>query len=214
MAGLWDCGRAITEQDGTCINYKAPYTVYTISKIAAVQLVEHYNQAHGVTGISFRFAAVYGHGPHTQYYSGGKVITPKLTVFIRNAIASRPIEIWGDPTKGQDVVYVKDVVGAIIGAIASDKAHGLYNITSGVRTSLEEEAKALIKVFSPPDRPSEICYKPEKPSMPCTYLYDISKAKRDFNYEIRYPLVKMFQDMKEEMAQERFPHLIKRELKS
>jgi UDP-glucose 4-epimerase len=214
VAGLWDCGRAITEQEGPSINYKAPYTVYTISKIAAVQLVEHYHQAHGVTGISFRFAAVYGYGPHTQYYSAGKVITPKLTVFIRNAMASRPIEIWGDPTKGQDVVYVKDVVGAIIGAIGSESAHGLYNITSGVRTSLEEEARAIIKVFSPPGSPSEICYKPDMPSMPCTYLYDISKARRDFNYEIRYPLEKMFQDMKVEMAQERFPHLIKREIKN
>jgi len=214
VAGLWDCGRAITEQDGPSINYTAPYAVYTISKIAAVQLVEHYHQAHGVTGISFRFAAVYGYGPHTEFYSGGKVITPKLTVFIRNAIAGLPIEIWGDPTKGQDVVYVKDVVGAIIGAIDSDKAHGLYNITSGVRTSLEEEAQGIIKVFSPPDHPSEIRYRPDKPSMPCTYLYDISKAKRDFNYEVRYSLTKMLQDIKKEMELRRFPHLIKREKKA
>jgi UDP-glucose 4-epimerase len=213
VAGLWASGRAITEQDGPAIDFKAPYCVYTISKIAATQFVEHYDQTHGVTGISFRFAAVYGYGPHTTYYSNKKVITPKLTVFINNAINGLPLEIWGDPTKGQDVVYVKDVVGGIIASIESDRAQGLYNITSGVRTSLEEEAKAIVNVFSPPNKRSEIIYKPEKPSMPCTYLYDISKAKRDFGYTINYPLEKMFQDMKKEMELKRFPHLIERERK-
>jgi UDP-glucose 4-epimerase len=213
VAGLWDCGRAITEEDGPSIIYTADHAVYTISKIAAVNLVEHYHQAHGVVGISFRFAAVYGSGPHTEFYAGGKVRVPKSTVFIRNAIAGEPLEIWGDPTKGQDIVYVKDVVGGIIRAIDSDEAHGLYNITSGVRTSLEEEVKGIIKVFSPPDHPSEIRYRPEKPNMPCNFLYDISKAKRDFHYEVRYPLMKMFEDIKVEMGMRRFPHLIEREMK-
>jgi UDP-glucose 4-epimerase len=214
VAGLWDCGRPITEEDGPSIIYTADHAVYTITKIAAVNLVEHYHQAHGVVGISFRFAAIYGYGPHTEFYAGGKVRVPKSTVFIRNAIAGDPIEIWGNPSKGQDIVYVKDVVGGIIGAIDSDKAHGLYNVTSGIRTSLDEEVKGVIKVFSPPDHPSEIRYRPDKPDMPCNFLYDISKAKRDFNYQVRYPLMKMLQDMKNEMELRRFPHLIKREIKS
>jgi len=138
---------------------------------------------------------------------------PKSTVFIRNAIAGNPIEIWGDPTRGQDIVYVKDVVGAIIGAIDSDKAHGLYNITSGVKTTLDEEVKGIIKVFSPPGHPSEIRYRPERPSMPCTYVYDISKAKRDFSYQVRYPFMRMLQDIKLEMEARRFSHLINREKK-
>jgi len=214
VAGLWDCGRPITEEDGPSIIYTADHAVYTITKIAAVNLVEHYHQAHGVVGISFRFASVYGYGPHTEfYYAGGKVCIPKLTVFIRNALAGDPIEIWGDPLRGQDIVYVKDVVGAIIGAIDIDKAHGLYNITSGVRTSLDEEVKGVIEVFSPPERRSEIHYRPDKPNMPATFLYDINKAKRDFNYEVRYPLMRMLQDIKYEMACQRFPHLIRREKK-
>jgi UDP-glucose 4-epimerase len=213
VAGLWNCGRPITEEDGPSIVYSADHAVYTISKIAAVSLVEHYRQAHGVIGISFRFAAVYGFGPHTEFYAGGKVRIPKSTVFIRNAIAGNPIEIWGDPTRGQDIVYVKDVVGAIIGAIDSDKAHGLYNITSGVKTTLDEEVKGIIKVFSPPGHPSEIRYRPERPSMPCTYVYDISKAKRDFSYQVRYPFMRMLQDIKLEMEARRFSHLINREKK-
>ena len=46
-------------------------------------------------------------------------------------------------------MYLKDVVGAYLGAFASDTAAGLYNIASGVSTTLEEEAKGIASVFSP-----------------------------------------------------------------
>lgn len=215
VAKLWDSGRPITEEDKPNIIYTADHAVYTISKIAAINLIEHYSQVHNIIGISFRFASVYGYGPHTEFYfDGGRVCIPKVTVFMRRAIASDPIEIWGDPSLGQDIVYVKDVAGAIIRALDSDKAQGLYNITSGVRTSLEEEAKGIVEVFSSEGHRSEICYRPDKPNMPATFLYDISKAKRDFNYQVKYPPLEMFRDMKKEMELKRFPHLIRRELKS
>ena len=213
ISGLWDSGRAITEEDERTINYKDDHAVYIISKIAAINMVEHYHQAHGVVGITFRFPGVYGYGPHTEIYVDNKVRAPRFTVFMRNAIAGDPLEIWGDPSRGHDFVYVKDVVGAIIGAIDSNRAHGLYNIASGVRTSLDEEVKGIIEVFSSPEHRSEIRYRSDKPNIPNTYLYDISKVKRDCNYEVHYPFMKMLQDIKHEMSCQRFPHLISRQKK-
>jgi UDP-glucose 4-epimerase len=215
VAKLWDSGRAITEEDDQRIIYTDDHTVYIISKVAAVNLVEHYHQAHGVVGISFRLPGVYGFGPHTERYTGGgKVRVLRTTVFIQKAIAGEPIDIWGDPSRGHDFVYVKDIVGAIIGVVDSNRAHGLYNIASGVRTSLDEEVKGIIDVFSSPTRRSEIRYRPDKPNIPNTYLYDISKAKRDFNYKVCYPFMEMLRDIKLEMESRRFPHLINREKKS
>jgi UDP-glucose 4-epimerase len=215
VAQLWDAGRAITEEDQSQFVYTDDHVVYIISKIAAVQLVEHYRQAHGIEGISFRLPGVYGFGPHTEIYADrGTVRMLRTNVFIRKAIAGDPIEIWGDPSRGHDFVYVKDVIGGIIGALKSDRAHGLYNIASGVRTSLEEEVKTIIDLFSPSGHRSEIRYRPDKPNIPNTYLYDISKAKRDFGYTIHYPFRKMLEDIKYEMACERFPHLMGRQKKS
>jgi UDP-glucose 4-epimerase len=212
---LWDAGRAITEEDQAKFVYTDDHVVYIISKIAAVQLVEHYRQAHGIAGISFRLPGVYGFGPHTEIYAdGGTVRMLRTNVFIRKAMAGEPIEIWGDPSRGHDFVYVKDVVGGIIGALDSDRAQGLYNIASGVRTSIEEEAKTVVDVFCPPGRRSEIRYRPEKPNIPRTYLYDISKARRDFGYTLHYPFRKMIEDIKAEMAQQRFPHLMGRQKKA
>lgn len=213
VAGLWDCGRPITEKDPRTIIYTGDHAVYVISKIAAVDLVEHYRQAYGLQGISFRLPAVYGFGPHTEIYQDGKPVMRGFSTFIHKAILGDSIEIWGDCRRGRDLVYVKDVVGAFIGAIESDKAHGLYNIATGAVTSLDEEVKGIIEVFSPPDRRSKIIYRPEKPDMPYAYLYDISKAKQDLGYEVRYPYTRMLQDIKHEMACQRFAHLIRREKK-
>jgi UDP-glucose 4-epimerase len=213
VAGLWDCGRAITEEDPLSIIYTGDHAVYVITKIAAMNLVEHYHQVHGITGISFRLPAVYGYGPHTEIYVDGKPTVPGFTTFIRKAAAGDPIEIWGDPSRGRDLVYVKDVVGAFVGAIDSSAAHGLYNIASGIKTSLDEEVKCIIEVFSPPERRSAIRYRPDKPDMPYAYLYDISKARRDLHYEVRYPLMRMLQDFRDEMISQRFQHLIGREKK-
>jgi len=214
VAGIWACGRPITEEDPRSIVYTGDHAVYIITKIAAMDLVEHYSQSYGIQGISFRLPAVYGYGPHTEVYADGRPIVPGFTAFIRKAIAGEPIEIWGDPHVGRDMVYVKDVVSAFVGALDSGTAHGLYNIASGSITSLEDEVRGIVEVFSPRDHRSEVRYRPDKPTAKnYAYLYDICKARRDFGYEVRYPLMRMLEDYKEEMNGRRFQHLICREHK-
>jgi UDP-glucose 4-epimerase len=198
VSGLWDCNRAITEEDQRTINYTGDHSVYIISKIAAMDLIEHYHYEYGVQGISLRLPAVYAYGPRQGMHINGKFIKAGFNVFIEKAMASEAIEIWGDPKKGKDIVYVKDVVSAFIRAVDSKTAQGLYNIASGVCTTLEEEVKGIVEVFSPKEKPSEISYNPDKPDT-LAYLYDISKAKRDLGYVVKYPFRKMLEDYKSEM---------------
>ena len=164
--------------------------------------------------VSFRLPAVYGFGPHTEIYVDGKLQVTGFKRFIARAIAGEPIEVWGDWTKGRDLVYVKDVVRAYLGALESKTAAGLYNIASGVRTSLEEEAKGIAKVFSPEGKEVQVVNDPSKSNGVYTYLYDITKARRDLGYGVNYPYLRMLEDYKLEMQLKRFPHLISREAKS
>jgi UDP-glucose 4-epimerase len=198
VSGLWDCGRAITEEDQHTINYKGDHAVYIISKITAMDLIEHYHQEYGLQGISLRLPAVYAFSPRTGLYIKGKFVKAGFNIFIEKAQASEPIEIWGNPKRGKDLVYVKDVVNAFIGAVDSKTAHGLYNVATGICTTLEDEVKGIIEVFSPPGHPSEIFYNPTKPDT-LAYLYDISKAKRDLGYVVKYTYKKMLEDFKAEM---------------
>ncbi len=213
VAQLWNIGRPITEEDQRAINYIGDHAMYIITKITAEEIIKHYEKQYGIPGIVFRLPAVYGYGPHSEIYENGKLRVPGFEMIIRSVISGGPVEIWRDPTKGRDLVYVKDVAHAFVLAIDSKNASGLYNIASGVRTSLEEEVRGIIDVFSQPGIDLRVIYRQEKPNN-VTYLYDIRKAQRDFGYVIQYPYRKMIEDYKLEMQTKRFPHLVRREKKS
>ena len=201
VAGLWASGRPIREEDPRTLAYGNDHTVYSIAKIASMDLIEHYSQRYGVQGISFRLPAVYCYSQRTGIYVSGRFVKAGFYTFVDKALKGEPIEIWGNPQKAKDIVYVKDVVGALVKAIDNSTAHGLYNIATGIGTSLEDEVKGVIEVFSPPGRKSEILYRPDKPDT-LSYVYDISKARRELGYEVQYPFKKMLEDYKMEMTRQ------------
>ena len=209
--GLWGTGQPIREE-ARAIKYTGEYAMYVISESAAADCVEHYRQKNGIQGIIFRLPPVYGYGPHAEIFKNGKPIKTGFKIFIENAIAGKPVEVWGDSKKGRDIIYVKDVVSAIILALKSKKAIGIYNIASGRALSLEEEAKGIIEVFSQKGHPSKITYRPEKPNSIESFLYDISKAKKELGWSPRYTFEEMLADYKKEMTTERFKFLLEKRI--
>lgn len=210
VEGLWAPGRVITEQDSRAIKYTGEYTMFSISESAGADCVQHYSEQYDLRGIIFRLPPVYGYGPHTEIFKNGKPHKTGFQVFIENAIAGTPLELWGDCSKGRDIIYVKDVVSATILALKSKHAIGLYNVASGRLLSLREEAEEIIKAFSPTDHPSRIIYRPELPNSVEPFLYDITKAKRDFGWAPRYSFGEMLKDYKAEMKSGRFSFLLER----
>jgi len=206
VAMYWNTGKKITETDPRAFKYTGDHSVYSFSKTAAVDLVEHYRQEFGLKGISFRLTSTYGYGCPVYIYVNGKKQMNGFGTFIDKAQKGEKIEIWGDPNRGKDIVCVKDVVQAYISAIDSDRASGLYNVATGVITSLEEQVKQTISVFGNKDKKSEIVYRPEKPDMR-TYCYDIKKAEQDLGYKVKYSFRELLEDYKEEMNSGKFKFL-------
>ena len=167
---------------------------YIVSKISAMKFIEGYSRDYGIQGICLRFPGIRGYGSRDTYYNC------VFHQFVQKAIKSEPIEIWGEHKTVRDLVYVKDVVAAIIETLKSKKANDLYNIGSGVGLTIEDEAKAIIKVFSPKDNPSKLRYRPEIEEVrKRSYIFDISKAKRDFGYSPKYSYEGAMKDYKKEM---------------
>jgi len=208
--GLWKEGKFIREDQGRAIKYAGEYAMFSISESAAQDCVEHYTQQYGLQGVIFRLPPVYGYGPHTEIFKNGKPLKMGFQIFIENAMAGKPLEVWGNCEKGRDIIYVKDVVSAIILALGSKTATGLYNITSGRLLSLKEEAETIARVFSPKNNPSEITYRPDKPNSIEPFLYDISKVKRDLGWSPRYNFEEMLLDYKSERESGRFNHLLEK----
>ncbi len=204
----WKKGVALKETEPRNFKYTGDHAVYVISKNAANDIMEYYNQQHGMQCAAFRLPPVYGVGPHSEIYVNGKYYKTGIQTFIENAETGKDIEIWGDPTISRDIVYVKDVARAFVLALRSDRTRGLYNMTSGTELTLEDQVKTVIEVFGK-DKGSKIVYRPDKPNNTPSFLFDMTKAKEDFGFVPEYLSYKaMMEDYKAELESGRWDAFI------
>lgn len=208
LQNLWSADRILMADENRAFRLKGDHAVYVISKNAATDLILYYNEEYGMQGSIFRLPPVYGVGPHSALYVNGKWYKSGFQVFVDKAKAGEDIEIFGNKDVVRDIVYIKDVVMAFINAINSQNAIGVYNITSGESSSLEEQVKDIIEVFSPVDKRSRIIYRPEIMNNSSSYRFDIEKARKDFGYNPQYvPFKRLVEDYKKEMEKLKYPHL-------
>lgn len=208
--GLWKEGKKIREDEGRAIEFTGEYAMFSISESTAEDCVEHYNRAYGLQGIIFRLSPVYGYGPHTVIFKNGEETTTGFQAFIDNAVSGKPIEIWGDPDVGRDIIYVKDVVNAFMLALNNTAAKGLYNICSGYALSLKQQAEETIKMFGKGNPEQKIIFRPDKQNSIDPFLYDNAKAKRELGWSPKYSFSDLLVDYKKEMESGRFQYLIQK----
>ncbi len=197
----WSGERAVTEDEPRGFIYKGDHAVYVISKNAANDVLEYYNQQHGMKNAVFRFPPVYGVGPHGSLFINGKYLKSGLQIFIEKAQKAEDITVFGSKDLSRDVAYVKDVAHAFYLAITNPNTYGLYNMTSGKGVTLQEQAEIIADVFAPRDgRKSKILYNPDIKNNTPSYLFSMEKAKKDFNYVPAYSdFRKMMEDFKKDM---------------
>lgn len=194
-----DCLRKYTLSDD--------HAAYVISKNAATDLILMYNEQFSMQNCIFRFPMVYGYGPHSELFVNGKWYKSGFQTFIDKAINGEDIEIFGDPEVCRDIVYIKDVVQAFVKAINSPNSRGLYNISSGIGLTLNKQVEITIDTFSRKKR-SNIIYKPKIKNNSESFLFDISKASKDFGYMPKFTNFKdLLSDYEKEAQLKRFPHL-------
>ena len=121
-----------------------------------------------------------------------------------------PLEMWGDASVGRDIIYVKDVVSAFSKALRSKSAKGLYNIASGRYLTLKEQVEITAKVFWGNKSKPKIVPIPQKPHKMDSFLYDISKAKRELGWSPKYDFEQFLLDYKREMKNEKFKYLVEK----
>ena len=206
VAGHWNTGEIIKPNAPRILNFKGDHAIYIISKNTAVDLIEHYRQDYGLKTFIFRLPTIYLYRPILEMFVNGKNVPIGYRYFIDKAMKSEPIEIWGDPSVSKDIVYVQDFNQMLYKALLSKLNKGFYNVASGNSTTLEDQIRGVIKVFSPKDKPSEVVYRPEKNNQN-SYHYDIQNAIDELGYNPDFDYVAMLQDMAKEMKGNRFEHL-------
>jgi UDP-glucose 4-epimerase len=116
----------------------APNWPYGVSKLAAEHYARLYADYYGVRTIGLRYSIVYG--PHEWF---GRV----LTVFLKRAFERQPPVVWGGSQR-RDFVFVQDVVELHRRCLVDDSLScELFNVSTGVGTSIRELACLICRQF-------------------------------------------------------------------
>lgn len=179
-------------------SYTTDHTIYVMCKNFTVDMIENYHQMYGLKRFIFRLPTIYLYSSVDYYYVDGIRRKIGYRTLIDKAIAGENIEIWGDPSRLKDMVYVKDFCQMLYKALFVDRTEGYYNVGTGKGTSLLDQIKGMIEVFGKDEKKSQLVFRPDKPNAP-QYIMDITSAKEDLGYVPQYDYISMLKDFKIEM---------------
>jgi UDP-glucose 4-epimerase len=161
-------GGAIYGETPECANEERelrPLSPYGQYKAEAESIV----QSAGLRGVTLRLGNVYG--PRQRQDLEGGVIA----IFLGAWRERRALTIYGDGSAERDYIHVADVADAVLAAL-DGTATGIYNIGTGVGTSVNALVDLMSEVLGPP---VGIDHAPERPGEIQRSCLDASKAARD-----------------------------------
>jgi UDP-glucose 4-epimerase len=106
-----------------------PLSPYGIAKLAVEKYLFYYNQVHGLSFVSLRYANVYG--PRQNPHGEAGVVA----IFTSRMLSGEQPLINGDGGQTRDYVYVGDVVKANLLALACDRPE-IFNVGTGRETDV------------------------------------------------------------------------------
>ena len=122
----------------------APITAYGAGKATAETYLGVYRFLHGLDCRVARIANPYGAGQDLSRGQGA------VTTFLHHAIAGQPITIWGTGEVVRDYIHISDVARGLVRlATAPEAAEHVFNVGSGIGTSLNDIVRELEVQFGP-----------------------------------------------------------------
>lgn len=180
-------------------SYTSDHTVYVLTKCFAVDLIENFHQMYGIKSFIFRLPTIYLYSDIDYFYVDGVRRKIGYRSIIDKAIRGEDIEVWGDPLRAKDMIYVKDLCQMLYKAcFVEDIESSVYNAGTGIGTTLIDQIKGIIEVFCSKDKISNILMRPDLPNAP-EYIMDITNAVNELDYSPKYSYIEMLRDFKTEM---------------
>lgn len=157
-----------------------PLCSYGITKLAIEKYLQLYQYLQHLDSVVLRCSNPYGEGQDGSRPQGA------VGVFLSRLKQGKPITIWGDGLVIRDYVYVKEIADAFVLATEIDTPSRVFNIGTGVGTSLNELIKITEKVtgIAP-----EVRYDPGRPLDVPVNVLDVSLAKLALGWVPRVTLV-------------------------
>ena len=150
-----------------------PSCSYGINKLAIEKYLHLNDKLCDLNYVILRLANPYG---ERQRLDTGQGVVP---AFLRKAIRSEPLEVWGDGTIVRDFLYISDVINAIILSCIYDGSERLFNIGSGTGLSLNQLISLIENILG---SKLNVVYKDPRPFDVPTNVLSIQKASTHLDW--------------------------------
>lgn len=137
------------EPDYLPIDERHPFnnrTLYGAAKIALEQLLRSFNEMYGLPYVALRYFNLYG--PRMDMTG---VYTEVMVRWLDRIDQGLPPLIFGDGHQSMDFVAISDCVRANLLALTSDVSDEVFNVATGVETSLNELCQTMLQLTGHPE---------------------------------------------------------------
>jgi UDP-glucose 4-epimerase len=156
-------------------------TLYGAAKVFNEGLLRSFYEMYGLNYVALRYFNVYG--PRMDTFGA---YTEVLIRWMERIAGGQPPMIFGNGSQTMDFVYVEDVAHANILAAKAPVTDEVFNVASGVETSLNELAQTLISIMGSTVQP---LYGPERKVNPVPRrLAAVDKARQLLGFQTQVSL--------------------------
>jgi nucleoside-diphosphate-sugar epimerase len=170
--------KTFTETDLGVVDHLTPRAPYNEGKRFAETMVHTYGDVHHLDTKIARIFRTFG--PRMPLFQGHQIPD-----FVLSALDNKPLAIAGDETTTTALIYVSDVVDALMRLMRADASIGPVNIGSDVELPMRDVAQQMITLA---ESSSEVVYEPAPPFLTQMGLPDLTKARNQLGW---IPLVRL-----------------------
>jgi len=157
-----------------------PISPYGIAKLVAEHYLYYYKAIYGLDYVSLRYSNVYG--PRQDPHGEAGVVA----IFIQKMLDGEQPVINGDGKQTRDFVYAEDVAMANILALKSNTSENIFNIGTGIETSINQLFNYLKEMINPA---IDEKHGPAKDGEQRRSVIDYTKAEKFLNWKPQVPLL-------------------------
>ena len=145
-----------------------PISFYGVTKLAIEKYLYAYNKSYGLDYTVLRLSNPFG--PYQINTKGQGIVS----TIIESALLNQELQIWGDGRNIRDYLFVGDAVEALLKGVSYVGEERLFNIGSGVGTTLIELLEVVGEITN---KSIEVDFLPARPFDSPANVLDISQAR-------------------------------------
>ena len=156
---------------------RRPISPYGISKLAGEEYLAGWNRLFGSHHVALRFGNVFGARQEPNLEGG------VIAIFLDRMAKAESTTIFGDGEQTRDFIYVADIVAGVLAAAGHEG--GVYNIGTGVETSVNELHAACRRVAGVDEQPQ---YEAARDGDILRSVISPARAERDLGWRPQHSL--------------------------